>query len=195
MDCAARQLLECTLRCLASSSSNSRLWVRVARQRWYLSMFGERITDPQLWSLNRHSITGGVRRRHRDQLHPAAGAHDRGGARGAVLALQSAGGAGQRPRWSIRSRWCPFYYGAYRLGACVLRCPAAPFRVSSQLALARARPRARSGSRSCSAAWCAPWSSACSAAWHWSWSWRMATMRRYRAAPAAAPRSGRRRTG
>lgn len=27
------------------------------RHHWYLSMFGERLTDPHLWSLNRHSIT------------------------------------------------------------------------------------------------------------------------------------------
>jgi uncharacterized protein len=27
------------------------------RHRWYLSIFGDRLTDPHLWSLNRHSIT------------------------------------------------------------------------------------------------------------------------------------------
>lgn len=27
------------------------------RHKWYLSMFGERLTDSHLWSLNRHSIT------------------------------------------------------------------------------------------------------------------------------------------
>jgi uncharacterized protein len=27
------------------------------RHRWYLSIFGERLTDSHLWSLNRHSIT------------------------------------------------------------------------------------------------------------------------------------------
>ncbi|HEY6452018.1 MAG TPA: DUF2062 domain-containing protein [Steroidobacteraceae bacterium] len=29
------------------------------RHRWYLSVFGERLTDSRLWSLNRHSITAG----------------------------------------------------------------------------------------------------------------------------------------
>ena len=33
-------------------------WVHVCRHCWYLRVFGERITDPLLWSLNRHAITG-----------------------------------------------------------------------------------------------------------------------------------------
>jgi uncharacterized protein len=32
-------------------------FIHTRRDRWYLSMFGERLTDPHLWSLNRHSIT------------------------------------------------------------------------------------------------------------------------------------------
>jgi len=34
-------------------------WVDARREHWYLRIFGERITDPHLWSLNRHSITAG----------------------------------------------------------------------------------------------------------------------------------------
>ena len=32
-------------------------WVDDRRHRWYLRVFGDRITDPHLWTLNRHSIT------------------------------------------------------------------------------------------------------------------------------------------
>jgi uncharacterized protein (DUF2062 family) len=31
--------------------------IHARRHKWYLSMFGERLTDSHLWSLNRHSIT------------------------------------------------------------------------------------------------------------------------------------------
>ena len=31
--------------------------IRDRRHRWYLSIFGDRLTDSHLWSLNRHSIT------------------------------------------------------------------------------------------------------------------------------------------
>jgi uncharacterized protein (DUF2062 family) len=32
-------------------------WLEARRDRWYLRVFGERLMDPQLWSLNRHAIT------------------------------------------------------------------------------------------------------------------------------------------
>lgn len=32
-------------------------FIHAKRDEWYLSMWGERLTDPHLWSLNRHSIT------------------------------------------------------------------------------------------------------------------------------------------
>ena len=31
--------------------------IHARRHKWYLSIFGERLTDSHLWSLNRHSIT------------------------------------------------------------------------------------------------------------------------------------------
>jgi uncharacterized protein (DUF2062 family) len=34
-------------------------WVESRRHHWYLRIFGERLTDPLLWSLNRHAITNG----------------------------------------------------------------------------------------------------------------------------------------
>jgi uncharacterized protein len=34
--------------------------VHARRHKWYLSVFGDRLTDPHLWSLNRHAITGGL---------------------------------------------------------------------------------------------------------------------------------------
>lgn len=33
--------------------------IHARRHKWYLSVFGERLTDSHLWSLNRHSITAG----------------------------------------------------------------------------------------------------------------------------------------
>jgi uncharacterized protein (DUF2062 family) len=35
------------------------LQVHERRHEWYLRIFGDRLTDPHLWSLNRHSITRG----------------------------------------------------------------------------------------------------------------------------------------
>jgi len=32
-------------------------WVEARRDRWYFSVFGQRVMDPQLWSKNRHAIT------------------------------------------------------------------------------------------------------------------------------------------
>jgi uncharacterized protein (DUF2062 family) len=32
-------------------------FIHARRNKWYLSVFGNRLTDPHLWSLNRHSIT------------------------------------------------------------------------------------------------------------------------------------------
>jgi uncharacterized protein (DUF2062 family) len=32
-------------------------WLEARRDRWYLRVFGQRLMDPQLWSLNRHAIT------------------------------------------------------------------------------------------------------------------------------------------
>ncbi len=32
-------------------------WIHAKRHKWYLSIWGERLTDSHLWSLNRHSIT------------------------------------------------------------------------------------------------------------------------------------------
>lgn len=34
-----------------------RIWVQSRREHWYLRVFGDRVADPRLWSLNRHSIT------------------------------------------------------------------------------------------------------------------------------------------
>jgi uncharacterized protein (DUF2062 family) len=33
--------------------------IHARRHKWYLSVFGDRLTDSHLWSLNRHSITAG----------------------------------------------------------------------------------------------------------------------------------------
>jgi len=32
-------------------------WVNTRHRRWYLRIFGTRVADPLLWSMNRHSIT------------------------------------------------------------------------------------------------------------------------------------------
>src|SRR5260221_1450894 len=32
-------------------------WVEARRDRWYFTVFGQRVMDPQLWSMNRHAIT------------------------------------------------------------------------------------------------------------------------------------------
>ncbi|HEY3808917.1 MAG TPA: DUF2062 domain-containing protein [Steroidobacteraceae bacterium] len=34
-------------------------FIHAKRDKWYMRVWGERLTDPHLWSLNRHSITAG----------------------------------------------------------------------------------------------------------------------------------------
>jgi uncharacterized protein (DUF2062 family) len=105
-------------------------WVHGNRHRWYLRVFGERVTDPLLWSLNRHAITkafgAGIAIAFIPlPMHMIA----------AVLAALY---------WRINlpvtlaSTWVvnpftmvPFYYGAYRLGALLLH--KAPHRFKFQL--------------------------------------------------------------
>ena len=115
-------------------------WVTARQHRWYLRVFGERITDPLLWSLNRHSITGAFGAGIAIAFIP--------------LPVHTIAAVLVALYWRLNlpvvlaSTWVvnpftmvPFYYGAYRLGALLLRRTAASFCVSAQLALARARTR------------------------------------------------------
>ena len=90
-------------------------WVTARQQRWYLRVFGARITDPLLWSLNRHSITGAFGAGIAIAFIPLP-VHT-------IVAVLVA------LYWRINlpvvlaSTWVvnpftmvPFYYGAYRLG-------------------------------------------------------------------------------
>ena len=94
-------------------------WVQARRDRWYLRVFGQRVTDPHLWSLNRHSITTAFGAGLAIAFIPLP-VHTLT----AVLAALY---------WRLNlpvvlaSTWVvnpftvvPFYYGAYRLGTLVL---------------------------------------------------------------------------
>ena len=83
-----------------------------------------------------------LRCRHRHELHPAAGAPGAGGAGGdhgwrLNVAVAIAATYIVNPLTMV-----PMYYCAYRVGASLAALPAAAFRVSPDLELARARPRA-----------------------------------------------------
>ena len=105
-------------------------WVHQRRDRWYLSVFGERVTDPLLWSLNRHSITKAFGAGIAIAFIP--------------LPMHMIAAVLVALYWrlnlpvTLASTWVvnpftmvPFYYGAYRLGALLLR--KAPHRFRFQL--------------------------------------------------------------
>ena len=83
--------------------------------RWYLRIFGTRLTDPRLWSLNRRGVTGAFGVRHGNLLHPAAGAPGAGVLIAVVCGLNIPVAAGTtclvNPFTMV-----PFYYVAYRVG-------------------------------------------------------------------------------
>ena len=105
-------------------------WVHQRRDRWYLSVFGERVTDPLLWSLNRHTITKAFGAGIAIAFIP--------------LPMHMIAAVLVALYWRLNlpvtlvSTWVvnpftmvPFYYGAYRLGALLLH--KAPHRFRFQL--------------------------------------------------------------
>lgn len=95
-------------------------WVHGRRERWYLRMFGARITDPRLWSLNHRSITGAFGAGIAIAFIP--------------LPMHTIAAVLVALYWrlnlpvTLASTWVvnpftmvPFYYGAYRLGALLLQ--------------------------------------------------------------------------
>ncbi|MFI4914528.1 MAG: DUF2062 domain-containing protein, partial [Steroidobacterales bacterium] len=94
--------------------------VHARRHQWYLRIFGDRLTDPHLWSLNRHSITAAF---------------------GAGIAVSFVPLPVHLPLIVLVALWwrlnlpvavlgtylsnpftmVPIYYSAYRLGAWILR--------------------------------------------------------------------------
>ncbi len=94
-------------------------WVDKRRGRWYLRVFGARVTDPLLWSLNRHAITAAFGAGLAIAFIP--------------LPVHTIGAVLAALYWRLNlpvvlvSTWVvnpftvvPFYYGAYRLGALLL---------------------------------------------------------------------------
>ncbi len=101
-------------------------WVHNNRQRWYLRIFGEKVAERHLWSLNRHSITAAFGTGVAIAFVPLP-MH-------AVMAVIAA------IVWRINLPAAiigtlvinpltivPCYYGAYRLGAWLLREPPRQF--------------------------------------------------------------------
>ncbi|HEX4050383.1 MAG TPA: DUF2062 domain-containing protein [Steroidobacteraceae bacterium] len=90
------------------------------RHRWYLSIFGERLTDSHLWSLNRHSITAAFGVGIGVSFIPLP-VHLVLVVMAAIwwrlnVAVAIAGSYFVNPFTMV-----PVYYGAYRVGALVLR--------------------------------------------------------------------------
>jgi uncharacterized protein len=94
-------------------------WVHARRDRWYLRVFGQRIFDSRLWSLNRHSITAAFGAGMAIAFIP--------------LPVHTIAAVLAALYWRLNlpvllaSTWVvnpftvvPFYYGAYRLGTLVL---------------------------------------------------------------------------
>ena len=95
-------------------------WATTRQQRWYLRVFGERITDPLLWTLNRHSITAAFGAGIAIAFIPLP-VH-------MIVAVLAALYWRFNLPVVLASTWVvnpftmvPFYYGAYRLGTLLLR--------------------------------------------------------------------------
>jgi hypothetical protein len=95
-------------------------WVHTNRQRWYLRVFGERIADLHLWSLNRRSITAAFGAGIAIAFIPLP-IHT-------LLAVVVAIVWRLNLPVTLASTWVinpvtlvPAYYGAYRLGTWLLR--------------------------------------------------------------------------
>jgi uncharacterized protein (DUF2062 family) len=97
-------------------------FVGTRRNRWYMRIFGASVTDPRLWSMNRHSITRGFGAGIAIAFIP--------------LPVHTIGSVLAALYWrlnlpvTLASTWVinpftavPFFYGAYRLGTVVLHRP------------------------------------------------------------------------
>jgi len=94
--------------------------IHARRHKWYLSIFGERLTDSHLWSLNRHSITAAFGVGIGVSFIPLP-VHLLLVVLAAVywrlnVAVAIAGSYFVNPFTMV-----PVYYGAYRVGALLLR--------------------------------------------------------------------------
>lgn len=95
-------------------------WVTERQHHWYLRVFGSRITDPLIWSLNRHTITGAFGAGIAIAFIPLP-VHT-------IAAVLAALYWRLNLPVALASTWVvnpftvvPVYYGAYRLGAMLLR--------------------------------------------------------------------------
>src|SRR5258707_11328229 len=93
--------------------------VEARRDRWYFTVFGQRLMDPQLWTLNRHAITTAFGAGVAISFIP--------------LPVHTVVGVLAALYWRfnlpvvLASSWVvnpftvvPIYYGAYRLGSILL---------------------------------------------------------------------------
>jgi uncharacterized protein (DUF2062 family) len=94
-------------------------WVGARRDRWYMRIFGERVTDLRLWSMNRHSITVGFGAGIAIAFIPLP-VHT-------ICAVLAALVWRLNLPVTLAATWVvnpftvvPFFYGAYRLGTLVL---------------------------------------------------------------------------
>jgi len=101
-------------------------WVDERRHHWYLRIFGDRITDPILWTLNRHAITAAFAAGIAIAFIPLP-VHT-------ICAVLAALYWRLNLPVTIASTWIvnpftvvPFFYGAYRLGALLLHHPPGAF--------------------------------------------------------------------
>jgi len=97
-------------------------WVEARRDRWYLRITGERLTDHHLWSLSRRSITAGFGAGLAIAFIPLP-VHT-------IVAVLAALYWRLNLPVTLASTWVvnpftvvPCFYGAYRLGALLLHHP------------------------------------------------------------------------
>ena len=97
-------------------------WVEARRDHWYFRVFGHRVMDPQLWSMNRHAITTAFGAGVAIAFIPLP-VHT-------VVAVLAALYWRFNLPVVMASTWVvnpftvvPFYYGAYRLGTVLLHSP------------------------------------------------------------------------
>jgi uncharacterized protein (DUF2062 family) len=166
-------------------------WVQTRRKHWYLRVFGDHITDPHLWSLNRHSITSAFGAGLAIAFIPLP-VHT-------IVAVLVALYWRLNLPVTLASTWVvnpftmvPIYYGAYRLGTLLLH--SRPHHFAFQLSW-------RWLEHGLGPLW-APFLSGCLVSgvvigllgrWGLEMTWRRAVMRRFRRRHRAAPatRTGR----
>lgn len=102
-------------------------WMQSRRNSWYLRVFGERITERHLWALNRRAVAAGVAAGVAISFIPLP-MHTVAAVLAAIIWRLNLPVTVASTLLINPFTLVPLYYGAYRLGAWVLREPSHRFK-------------------------------------------------------------------